>query len=368
MRSFDDLRAEFDPAPGYLNAATAGLAPRRTVRALREDLDRWGSGGIDVPRYEAAVAQARAGFAALAGVGVDRVAIGSQVSAMASVVAGSLPDGARVVCVEGDFSSVVFPFLAQGPRLRVRHAPAGGLAEEVAAGADLVAYSLVQSATGAVLDDDAVLAAARAAGARTLCDLTQAAGWRRVDAGRYDVTVTAAYKWLCAPRGTGFLTVSEEVQDTLLPSQAGWYAGDDPWASCYGPAMRLAADARRFDVSPAWQAWLGTAASLAAFADVDPDAVRAHAVGLADAFRAGLGLAPGGSAVVTLPDPDGALRGALEAAGCRVAGRAGRVRLAFHAWNDVEDVESALSALRRAALPGAGLPGAALPGAGAPRG
>lgn len=345
MRTLDDLRSAFDPAPGYLNAATAGLAPRRTVQALREDLDRWGSGGIDVPRYEAAVAAARARFAALVGVDLDRVAIGSQVSAMASVVAASLPDGARVVCVAGDFSSVVFPFLAQGPRLDVRHVGADRLADEVAAGADLVAYSLVQSATGAVLDDDAVVAAARSVGARTLCDLTQAAGWCRVDASRYDVSVTAAYKWLCAPRGTGFLTVRPEVQETLVPVQAGWYAGDDPWASCYGPGMRLAADARRFDVSPAWQAWLGTAESLAAFADVDPDAVQAHAVGLADAFRAGLGLAPGGSAIVTLPDADGALRARLEGAGCRVAGRAGGVRLAFHAWNDVADVDRALAAL-----------------------
>lgn len=345
MRTVDDLRSEFDPAPGYLNAATAGVAPRRTVAALREDLDRWGGGGIDVPRYEAAVAAARARFAALVGVDVDRVAIGSQVSAMASVVAASLPDGAEVLCVDGDFSSVVFPFLAQGARLRVRHAPAERLAEAVTAGTALVAYSLVQSATGAVLADDAVLAAARAAGSRTLCDLTQAAGWRRVDADRYDISVTAAYKWLCAPRGTGFLTVRADVQDALLPVQAGWYAGDDPWASCYGPQMRLAADARRFDVSPAWQAWLGTAESLAVFADVDPDAVQAHGVGLADAFRAGLGLAPGGSAIVTLPDPDGARRAALERGGCRVAGRAGRVRVAFHVWNDGSDVERALTAL-----------------------
>ena len=345
MRALADLRSDFDPVPGYLDAATAGVAPRRTAQALRGDLDRWSSGGLDVARYERAVVRARERFAALVDVGADRVAIGAQVSAMVAVVAASLPDGARVVCVDGDFSSVVFPFLAQGPRLRVEHVPAERLAEAVRPGVDLVAYSLVQSATGAALDDEAVLAAARAAGSRTLCDLTQAAGWLRVDASRYDISVTAAYKWLCAPRGTGFLTVRAEVQDALLPLQAGWYAGDDPWASCYGPQMRLAPDARRFDVSPAWQAWLGAAESLDAFAGADRDAVQAHAVGLADAFRAGRGLGPGGSAIVTLPDPGGRLRGALTSAGCRVAGRAGRVRLAFHVWNDEADVDRALAAL-----------------------
>lgn len=345
VRTFEQLRSDFDPAPGYLDAATAGVAPRRTVRALQEDAARWGAGELDVGRYEAAVRGARGSFARLVGVDADRVAIGSQASAMASVVAASLPDGAEVLCVDGDFTSIVFPFLAQGPRLRVRHAPADRLADAITAGTTLVAYSLVQSATGAVLDDEAVRRAARDAGARTLCDLTQAAGWLPVDASRYDVTVTSAYKWLCAPRGVGFLTVRADAQDALRPVQAGWYAGADPWSSCYGPAMELAADARRFDVSPAWQAWLGGAESLAAFADVPPEQFRDHAVGLADAFRSGCGLPPGGSAVVTVPDADGTRRAALERAGCRVAGRAGRVRLAFHVWNDGQDVDRALGAL-----------------------
>ncbi|MFF1528697.1 aminotransferase class V-fold PLP-dependent enzyme [Cellulomonas sp. NPDC058312] len=345
-----DLRREFAPAPGHLDAATAGVAPARMLRALREDLDRWGAGRMDVGRYEDAVVRARGAFASLVGVAADRVAIGSQVSVMAAVVAASLPDGAEVLCVTGDFSSTVYPFLAQGDRLRVRHVAADELAAAITPGTALVSYSLVQSATGAVLDDDAVVAAARAAGARTLCDLTQAAGWLRVDAGRYDVSVTAAYKWLCAPRGTAFMTVRADAQDALRPVQAGWYAGADPWSSCYGPAMTLADDARRFDVSPAWQAWLGAAESVTAFAEVDPAVVQAHAAGLADGLRAGLGLAATGSAIVTLPDPDGARRAALEAAGCRVAGRAGRVRLAFHVWDDADDVARALGAL--AAGPG----------------
>jgi len=32
-------------------------------------------------------------------------------------------------------------------------------------------------------------------------------------------------------------------------------AGDDPWSSIYGGPLRLASDARRFDVSPAGHAW-----------------------------------------------------------------------------------------------------------------
>lgn len=161
MLTFDDLRDQFRPRPGHLDAATAGVAPTRMLQALRADLERWGDGGLDVARYEDAVARARGAFASLAGVPTSRVAIGGQVSAMAGTVAASLPDGAEVLCVDGDFSSVVFPFLAQGDRLRVRHVPAGELAAAIRPGTGLVAFSLVQSATGQVLDGEGVAAAAR---------------------------------------------------------------------------------------------------------------------------------------------------------------------------------------------------------------
>ena len=75
----------------------------------------------------------------------------------------------------------------------------------------------------------------------TVLDATQACGWLPVDGGRFDVVVCAAYKWLLSPRGTAFMTVRPEVAERLMPHGAGWYAGDDPHASYYGPPLRLAA-------------------------------------------------------------------------------------------------------------------------------
>lgn len=190
-------------------------------------------------------------------------------------------------------------------------------------------------------------AAARRHGALTLCDITQAAGWLPVRADRFDLTVCSAYKWLCQPRGTAYLTVRPEVTDQLVPVNAGWYAGASVWDSCYGPAMDLAPDARRFDVSPAWLCWLGGAAAGEVFAGLDPATVRDHGSGLAAALRDRLGLEPGQRPVVTLEDPDGSRAAALEAAGVRCASRAGRVRLAFHLWNTTADVELVAGALER---------------------
>lgn len=161
--------------------------------------------------------------------------------------------------------------------------------------------------------------------------------------------MAAAYKWLCTPRGAAFLTIRPGVADRLRPLAAGWYAGESVWDSVYGPQMQLAADARRFDVSPAWLAWVGAQPALELFAGADLEAVRRHDVGLADAVRTGLGLDPTGSAIVALDDPDAVLHRRLGSAGFSVAARAGRLRLAFHVWNDENDVDRVLATLHGAA-------------------
>ncbi|MEO8908047.1 MAG: hypothetical protein ABI310_08225, partial [Microbacteriaceae bacterium] len=141
-----DARARFGGGHGYLAACTMGLPTRDTIQAQHADLDRAYRSGTDPAIYEAAVASGRASYARLVGVAVDRVAIGSQTSAMAGIIAASAPDGAQIVCVDGDFSSIVFPFLQQRHRgLRVRHVPLEALAESITEDTWLVAFSLVQS-------------------------------------------------------------------------------------------------------------------------------------------------------------------------------------------------------------------------------
>ena len=340
------LRAAFDRVPGYLNAASLGLPPRAVSEALTGALAEWAAGRGCPAVYDREVNESRSLYARLVGVPAEQVAVGSQVSVFAGLVAASLPDGARVVCVDGDFSSMVFPFLVHADRgVQVRHVPLEGLADALDDSTTLVAYSLAQSACGSLADDDAVVEAAHRVGALTFCDLTQAAGWMPVDAARYDLSVCSAYKWLCAPRGSAFLTATPAVAARLRPLNAGWYAGADVWGSCYGPSMELAADARRFDVSPAWLTWVGTVPALELFAGADFVAVRGWGAGLADDLRSRLDLHAEGRPVVSLPDADGGRRAALEAAGLAVAGRAGKVRLAFHLWNDSDDVDVAARAL-----------------------
>jgi len=345
--SLQSAIAQFREPRGYLAVASIGLPPDAALAAIRADLAAWEAADRDPQGYDPVIARTRESYARLVGVPAARVATGSQTSVFAAVVAAAVPDGAEVLLPHGDFSSIVFPFLQQQPRIRVRVVPLEALAESITDDTWLVAFSLVQSATGAVADQEAIIAAAAAHGAHTFCDTTQATGVLPVDAARYDLAVCHAYKWLCSPRGVAFLTVSEAMQEVLRPVQAGWYAGDDVWRSTYGPEMHLATDARRFDVSPAWQAWIGAEQSIALFADLDIAEVWAHASGLGDALCDGLGIPPQHQAIVAWPDPDGAKLAAATAAGIRISGRAGRIRASFHLWNTEDDVATLLRVAAR---------------------
>ncbi|MCM3501571.1 aminotransferase class V-fold PLP-dependent enzyme [Microbacterium sp. P26] len=341
------LASHFAGGRDYLAACTLGLPTRATASAVRADLESAASGRPDVISASLAVEDARAAYARLVCTPVRDVAIGSQTSVLVSLLAASVPDGAEVLCAEGDFASLVAPFAHAGRGVRLRTAPLDRLADAVSPDTWLVAFSLVQSATGEVADAVGIAAAAARAGARTLCDLTQAAGWLPVDATMFQATVCHAYKWLCCPRGVAFLTLSPAFASEIRPVQAGWYSGDDPWSSCYGTGGTLASDARRFDVSPAWQAFVGAAPALALFADADITAAYVHTTGLAARFRDGLGLAQPErpSAIVTWPDATGEALAQLTAHGITASGRAGRARVAFHVFNDELDVDRALHAL-----------------------
>ena len=339
------VRAEFSPAGTYLNTASLALPPRRTVDAVAAAVERWSHGLDNAPDFDAPVQHARERYAELVGVDADRVAIGSQVSVLAGIVAAGLPDDAQVLLASGDFTSVMFPFLAQERRgVRVRDVPLADLPGEIGPGTTLVAVAAVQSADGALADLDAIEAAAREHGARTLIDLTQAAGWLPIDAGRFDYTVCAAYKWLLAPRGCAMLTMAPEHFGEAIPHGASWFGNADVWNSIYGAPLRLADTARAYDASPAWHSWVGLEESLDFLLGLGIEQIHAHDVGLADDFLAALGRPPAGSAIVSVPVAPGTAEAAA-AAGIQAAMRAGRLRVSFHVNNDADDVARAVEVL-----------------------
>jgi selenocysteine lyase/cysteine desulfurase len=341
MSSIPDL---WHPETVYLNTASFGLPPDPVWDAVQTAQTDWRHGRVSWEHWTAVTGRARAQYARLVGVDVDRVAVGSTVSGLIAQVAAAIDDGARVLSTEPEFVSLLFPFLAQEPRgVTVEVVPVDRLAEAIDAATDVVAVSAVQSSTGEVADLDAIAAAAAHHGALTVVDATHAIGWLPLDASRFDAVACACYKWLMCPRGTAFLSLSERLSERMTPHQAGWFAASDPLSDQFGPPLRLPDTARRFDTSPAWFSWVGTEPALALLNEIGVETVHEHDLRLANRFRAGLGLEPSDSAIVTTDFPDATDK--LARAGIMAAARAGKLRASFHLYNTEADVDAALSAL-----------------------
>ena len=334
----------WSPAGTYLNTATFGLPPRPAWEELQAVLEDWHGGRTSWEEWTESTERARRAFARLIGVAPENVACGGTTSGHVAVIATSLPDGARVLVPEDDFTSLVYPFLVQADRgITVDVAPLGRLADAVTKEHDVVGASLVQSSSGEVLALDDVIDAAAAADAILVLDATQACGWLPFDGSRVDALAAHSYKWMCSPRGTAFFAVKPEVRERLRPIAANWWSAVDPFNTYYSTELSLAPDARAFDTSPAWFSWTGTAPAVELLADLGAEVIYEHDVGLANRFRAGLGLEPGDSAIVST-NVEGADE-KLERAGIRAAVRAGRVRASFHVYTTEADVDAALDAL-----------------------
>lgn len=322
-----------------MNTASVGLPPSEVVGAVRDDIDRWARGEARATSYDRPVEAARATFARLVGVPADDVVAGGQVSTTIGTLLGAFEPGDRVVCVRGDFTSVLFPLLARG--LRLVEVELDEVADAVDGTTSLVALSAVQSADGQVADLAAIAAACRHHGAFSLIDATQAAGWLDLEASRFDAVCAATYKWLVAPRGATLTALSGRLLERVSPVSAGWFAGADRWNALYGSTMRLGPGARRLDVSPAWAAWVGLAVSLEMFEKRTIASVREHDLALANRFRLGLGLHPYGSPIASL-DLDAAALERLHAADVVASTRAGRLRVSFHLHNTEREVDRLL--------------------------
>ena len=376
-------RAEWDVQRAFLDSCSYGPPPRRGWDAMQRSLDELRAGSVAWQTWAESVETSRDLFGRLVGVPAAQVATGAAVSQLLAPIAAALPDGAEILIPDIEFTSGVYPFAVHADRgVRVRTAPLSTLAEAVTESTTLVSFSAAQSATGEVADIPEITRRSREVGAITVLDGTQAAGWLPLNAADVDFLTVAAYKWLCAPRGTAFLTMpnqsaatvrtdtaatasSADIVDTassadtthprrveffdrLKPLAAGWFAAGA--GASYGMPMHLSDGARAFDISPAWHSWVGTAPALELLLDVGIEQIHAHDLDLANRFRTGLGLGEPNSAIVAI-DLDEAQRswpgalGRLDSVGVRYSQAGGNMRFGFHLYNDEADVDTALNAI-----------------------
>lgn len=332
-----DVHTLWDAQPGWLNTASYGLPPRAAFDELQTVLTQWRHGSSDWKPWDASVGRSRTAFAHLIGADPADIMVSSTTSQIISTIATALPDGARVLVPDIEFTSNVFPWAVAAT---VDTAPADRLADAITPATTAVAFSLVQSATGHVAPLADIVAAARDHDTLVITDAGQAAGWLPITLDGIDALACCAYKWLMAPRGAAFGYLSPRLRARMRPLAANWYAGADD-ETYYGPPLRLADDARAFDLSPAWFSYVGAAPALELLAHLGIDHIHHHNLALANRLRTGLGLPPSNTAIVAVDaDPH-----RLAAAGIRAATRAGKARLSFHIYNTDADADRALEAL-----------------------
>ena len=232
------------------------------------------------------------------------------------------------------FASPLFPFLVhahRGVRRTVPPATRRGVDELT----DVVAFSAVQTATGEVAD----IGSPPPQGPRSADARRRDAGLRMASARRlgFDVLVFASYKWLMSPRGTAFLSCRSGSSRRCRCGQL--VRGRGRLLLVLRRAATGRADGGRLDTRRRGTA--GWRRAALALLDERVDAVHAHDVGLANRFRAGLGLRRRLRDRLRRRPGSG---GETGRAGIRAAMRAAACA-SFHLYNTGDDVDRALDGL-----------------------
>jgi selenocysteine lyase/cysteine desulfurase len=260
--NFESLRKEFPvlQRKTYLNSGSYGALAnevRAAFEAYLEDRLRLGA------NWDAWVMKnesVRALVATLLRAVPDEIAVTASVSAGLNALASALHfSGPRNKVVVSDFE---FPtnaqiWHAQEPRgaqvLHVHRTSDGYIPLEMFAKAideqtQLVAITHVCFRNGAKLDIPGIVRLARARGAKVLLDCYQSVGSLDIDVQALDVdfAVGGMLKYLLGTAGIGFLYVRDSLVQSLLPTHSGWFAQAEI-AAMDITSNRPAPNARRFE-------------------------------------------------------------------------------------------------------------------------
>lgn len=360
----------------YLNQASLGLIPEPAIEAMEgflEQTARFGNLYLNDDQEAAILDGVRSAGAGVLGTSPEAVAVVSGASEGLGQATSLLePDRGTVLLVGSDFPSVTYPWLAAAERgdisLRFIEDQADrdltqDLVEAIDPATAVVAFGVVQFATGTRVDAGRVAERAHEVGARVLVDATQLAGAGVVDMTAWgaDAVVTSGYKWLSAHGGVALLALVPELVDRV-PGLVGWMGAQDPF-DLDPLTLRLADAARRVELSTmSYVSAIGLESSIAMLSSVGFERIDEHARRLATHLVdrvAELGWRPfrppgdpsAAPHIVSLrrAHHDPAVTAERLASEYRIicGRRVGGLRISLHAYNDGDDIDRLVEALRR---------------------
>jgi selenocysteine lyase/cysteine desulfurase len=247
----------------YLNCAYMSPLSHSVIAAMHEGASLkqqpWtykASDFIDYPeRYRESAAR-------LLGTAADNIAIVPSASYGLATAARNLPlhSGQEIIVLGDQFPSNLYIWRERaaetGARIVTVHrddgaAWTGAVLDAIGPDTAIVAVPNCHWADGGMVDLAAVGKACRAVGAALVLDLTQSLGAMPfiIDDVQPDFMVTAGYKWLMSPYGTGILYVAPKYHDGK-PIEQAWMgrAGSEDFTRLTDYRDDYQPGARRFDM------------------------------------------------------------------------------------------------------------------------
>jgi cysteine desulfurase / selenocysteine lyase len=377
----DRLRREEFPwaAAGesiYLNTASTGPLPTRTVAAVADFTDRRSAPHRMTEELQfGTLARSRELLATLIHARSSEIALTTNTGFGINIAATSLAlgKGDVVLGVEHEFPANIYPWMAaalrRGFEFRLVPVSQGVPSQErlIAALDDrsvrAVALSWVAFASGYRFDLPTIGAECRKRGITFVVDAIQGLGPATLDVETcaIDILACGGQKWLLSPWGTGFVYVRRDLIGSLEPVFTSWMGvrGSDDFARLVDYDLTWRDDARRFEfITLPFQEFAGLNASLDLFFELGPADIAAYTTALAD--RVSSWAKAHGVEVVTPEDrthragivslrfANGAVRSEkLRAAGIVHSFREGAIRLAPYFFNTAAEIDHALGVLGR---------------------
>jgi len=347
-----------DPEIVFLNHGSFGACPRPVFEAYQRyqlELERRPVELLK-RRYHGLLDAVRERLAAFVGADPEGLVLMPNATAGINMVARSLAlePGDEVLATDREYGAVdiVWRFVCERTGASYVRTTPERLWDAVTERTRAIAVSHVSSPTGEILPVEDICRRAREAGIVTLVDGAHAPGHLPLELELLGADAYAGncHKWLCAPKGAGFLWVGQSLREVVEPLIVSWdweeetaFALRQGWQGTRDPAAFLAVpDAIDFQAAHDWEAVRERCHALAA---------RAQS-GIAEVT----GLEPppgpfGQMAAAELPpcDPDEVQRRLLEEHRVEVLCRAwqGRrlIRVSCQAYNGEQDVDYLLDVL-----------------------